>query len=363
MGGVRERGALPFSRLHLEWVTLNDFPPSFILSLFLSQLQWLHQYPCSRIRRLSPVLHSSNTRASFDESQIATIAESLFHELSLDCTQPRVEKMMRFLASIQDQYHYLESVLKAKALVLYCQHNWKALYRLLSEHKFSPHNYGVLQDLWLRAHYTEASKTKEKELGAVCKYRIRKKNPFPATIWDGEETNYCFKAKSRNVLKEAYKRNQYPSVEDKRKLASQTELTVTQVSNWFKNKRQRDRAAGTLDRSSKCDSDDSASGCGDVKPQRSEINSNTTTGWLGKKEYVSNGLTSSLNSGLSSLNNVNFTFGSFDPTQMSQFPYTSNPYAFSQYNGYEMLQPHMMNFAATASMPAAAMPPNTLHTL
>lgn len=36
-------------------------------------------------------------------------------------------------------------------------------------------------------------------------------------------------AKSRNVLKEAYKRNQYPSVEDKRKLASQTELTVTQV--------------------------------------------------------------------------------------------------------------------------------------
>lgn len=36
---------------------------------------------------------------------------------------------MRFLASIQDQYHYLESVLKAKALVLYCQHNWKALYR------------------------------------------------------------------------------------------------------------------------------------------------------------------------------------------------------------------------------------------
>ncbi|PAV83894.1 hypothetical protein WR25_14485 [Diploscapter pachys] len=115
-----------------------------------------------------------------------------------------------------------------------------------------------------------AEKTKERELGAVCKYRIRKKNPFPATIWDGEETNYCFKSKSRNVLRDAYKKCAYPSVEDKRRLAAQTELTVTQVSNWFKNKRQRERAAGTLDRhgcnSVKSESDDGGSSGGEMKP-------------------------------------------------------------------------------------------------
>ncbi|GMR58781.1 hypothetical protein PMAYCL1PPCAC_28976, partial [Pristionchus mayeri] len=290
---------------------------------------------------------TNSSTACFNEHQISTIAESLFQELSMDCSLPRVEKMMMFLSSIGDQFHYNESVLKAKALLLFCQHNWKSLYRLLSDHKFSPHNYGVLQDLWLKAHYTEASKTKEKELGAVCKYRIRKKNPFPATIWDGEETNYCFKAKSRNVLKDAYKKNNYPSVEDKRKLASQTELTVTQVSNWFKNKRQRDRAAGTLEQSSKCDSDDSASGC-DVKPQRSEINSNTSA--------VSNGLTS-LNSTLSGGLN-NFAFGTFDPTQMSQFNPSYTPY-FNPSYGYEMLQPHMM-FAPSGS---TSMPSATLHPL
>jgi hypothetical protein len=61
-----------------------------------------------------------------------------------------------------------------------------------------------------RAHYSEAEKIRGRELGAgentttivymylnsifpVGKYRIRKKFPLPKTIWDGEETSYCFK--------------------------------------------------------------------------------------------------------------------------------------------------------------------------
>ncbi|PIO64160.1 homeobox domain protein [Teladorsagia circumcincta] len=76
-------------------------------------------------------------------------------------------------------------------------------------------------------------------------------------------------SKSRNVLRDAYKKQAYPSVEDKKRLAAQTELTVTQVSNWFKNKRQRERAAGTLEKNSaKSESDDASSGC-DSKPNLS----------------------------------------------------------------------------------------------
>lgn len=48
-------------------------------------------------------------------------------------------------------------------------------------------------------------------LGAVDKYRLRKKYPLPKTIWDGEETVYCFKEKSRNALKDCYSRNRYVS--------------------------------------------------------------------------------------------------------------------------------------------------------
>jgi hypothetical protein len=45
--------------------------------------------------------------------------------------------------------------------------------------------------------------------GAVDKYRLRRKFPLPRTIWDGEETVYCFKEKSRNSLKDMYKVNKY----------------------------------------------------------------------------------------------------------------------------------------------------------
>ena len=79
--------------------------------------------------------------------------------------------------------------------------------------------------------------------GAVDKYRLRRKYPLPRTIWDGEETSYCFKEKSRQVLREWYNHNPYPSPREKRELSEATGLTTTQVSNWFKNRRQRDRAS------------------------------------------------------------------------------------------------------------------------
>jgi len=71
----------------------------------------------------------------------------------------------------------------------------------------------------------------------------RRKFPLPRTIWDGEETSYCFREKSRSVLRDWYIANPYPSPHDKRHLADVTGLTSMQVSNWFKNRRQRARAA------------------------------------------------------------------------------------------------------------------------
>ena len=104
-------------------------------------------------------------------------------------------------------------------------------------------NHPTMQNLWLKAHYIESEKIRGRPLGAVGKYRVRRKFPLPRTIWDGEETSYCFKEKSRAVLREWYNHNPYPSPREKRELAEGTGLTVTQVSNWFKNRRQRDRAA------------------------------------------------------------------------------------------------------------------------
>ncbi|KAM8769148.1 SIX homeobox 9 [Acanthopagrus schlegelii] len=135
----------------------------------------------------------------------------------------------------------LESVLKAKAAVAFNQGHFIDLYALLEGFHFSPRSQPLMQQLWLRAHYIEAERQRGRPLGAVGKYRVRRKFPLPRTIWDGEETSYCFKEKSRSILREWYRHTPYPSTREKRELAGATGLTTTQVSNWFKNRRQRDR--------------------------------------------------------------------------------------------------------------------------
>ena len=73
------------------------------------------------------------------------------------------------------------------------------MYRILESFQFTEQNHPKLQILWMKAHYIEAEKLRGRPLGAVGKYRIRRKFPLPRTIWDGEETSYCFKEKSRQV--------------------------------------------------------------------------------------------------------------------------------------------------------------------
>lgn len=183
----------------------------------------------------------------FTQEQVACVCEVLQQGGNL-------ERLGRFLWSLPacDHLHKNESVLKAKAVVAFHRGNFRELYKILESHQFSPHNHPKLQQLWLKAHYVEAEKLRGRPLGAVGKYRVRRKFPLPRTIWDGEETSYCFKEKSRGVLREWYAHNPYPSPREKRELAEATGLTTTQVSNWFKNRRQRDRAAEAKERYAMC---------------------------------------------------------------------------------------------------------------
>ncbi|XP_026132163.1 homeobox protein SIX2-like [Carassius auratus] len=179
----------------------------------------------------------------FTQEQVACVCEVLQQGGS-------IERLGRFLWSLPacEHLHKNESVLKAKAVVAFHRGNFRELYKVLESHQFSPHNHPKLQQLWLKAHYIDAEKLRGRPLGAVGKYRVRRKFPLPRTIWDGEETSYCFKEKSRCVLKEWYTHNPYPSPREKKELAEATGLTTTQVSNWFKNRRQRDRAAEAKER-------------------------------------------------------------------------------------------------------------------
>ena len=190
--------------------------------------------------------NNSNVQApsfGFTQEQVACVCEVLQQSNS-------IERLARFLWSLPpcEHLHKNESVLKAKAVVAFHQRRFRDLYKILENNHFMVQSHSKLQQLWLAAHYLEAENIKGRPLGAVGKYRVRRKFPLPRTIWDGEETSYCFKEKSRTVLREWYIHNPYPSPREKRELAEATGLTTTQVSNWFKNRRQRDRAAEAKDR-------------------------------------------------------------------------------------------------------------------
>ncbi|XP_037533443.1 SIX homeobox 9 [Nematolebias whitei] len=175
----------------------------------------------------------------FTAEQVMCVCEVLLQGGYMD----RLSSFLSTLPPSSSCLGELESVLKAKAAVAFHQGRFSDLYALLEGFPFSPRSHSFLQQLWLRAHYAEAEKQRGRPLGAVGKYRVRRKFPLPHTIWDGEETSYCFKEKSRGILREWYHCKPYPSTREKRELAVATGLTSTQVSNWFKNRRQRDRAA------------------------------------------------------------------------------------------------------------------------
>ncbi len=173
---------------------------------------------------------------TFSPEQVACVCEALQQSANID-------RLARFLWSLppSELLRGSEAVLKARATVSFHRGNFRELYAILESHTFDASNHTMLQQMWYKAHYLEAQKIRGRPLGAVDKYRLRRKYPLPKTIWDGEETVYCFKEKSRQALKDCYKQNRYPTPDEKRALTKKTGLTLTQVSNWFKNRRQRDR--------------------------------------------------------------------------------------------------------------------------
>lgn len=127
----------------------------------------------------------------FSAEQVACVCEVLLQSGSME----RLTSFLRTLPppSSSSCQGGLESVLKAQAAVAFHQGRLSDLYTLLRGFSFSPRSHPLLQQLWLRAHYLEAEKQRGRPLGAVGKYRVRRKFPLPRTIWDGEETSYCFK--------------------------------------------------------------------------------------------------------------------------------------------------------------------------
>ena len=103
------------------------------------------------------------------------------------------------------------------------------------------------QELWTETIYRQASAQRRgKVLNAVDRYRLRKRKPFPRTIWNGDQSRHLFKESSRSLLQEFFDKNPYPTPEEKRDLTRKSQLSYSQVSNFFKNRRGRQRGSGHM---------------------------------------------------------------------------------------------------------------------
>ncbi|CAH8456098.1 unnamed protein product [Schistosoma turkestanicum] len=206
--------------------------------------------PCKHDKQETDFKPNTNvTNESFQTSSLPFSSQEIIRVCQTFEEAGDIEHLSRFLWSLPlnpnlwEVLNKSEVILRARALAAFHTRNFRELYAILERHTFSKSSHVKLQALWLEAHYQEAENLRGRPLGPVDKYRVRKKFPMPRTIWDGEQKTHCFKERTRGLLREWYLQDPYPSPAKKRELANATGLTPTQVGNWFKNRRQRDRAA------------------------------------------------------------------------------------------------------------------------
>ena len=104
---------------------------------------------------------------NFPTEQIARVCETLEEN-------GEIERLGRFLWSLQvapgsaNLLVQHESILRARALVAFHLGNYRELYHLLENHKYTRDSHAKLQAMWMEAHYQEAEKLRGRPLGPVC---------------------------------------------------------------------------------------------------------------------------------------------------------------------------------------------------
>ncbi len=132
-----------------------------------------------------PNANESNPKNQFEfePEKMQSTGQHPFSSEHIDCIcevlikSSSVDRLKAFLNSLSPDELARESdqILKAKITLACNQEDFKAMYSLLEGHQFTGTDQSYLQSLWYRAHYLEAQKLRQKPLGAVDKYRIRKR--------------------------------------------------------------------------------------------------------------------------------------------------------------------------------------------
>ncbi|CAI5448018.1 unnamed protein product [Caenorhabditis angaria] len=148
----------------------------------------------------------------FSEAQFNCIARTLFSRGILK--RDNHYEVSRFLQDFQS-HEILQPYQKIKIILTFLEEDYARVKLMISKQNFSPEHFEDLKLLWLEAHCLEIETRRNKQEG-------------------------------RDVLQRFFQKSKYPSREEKKILAKQTNLTTTQVSTFFANQRARLRKLGHL---------------------------------------------------------------------------------------------------------------------
>ena len=224
-----------------QGITLTDFLLNFEISEKDGDGESMPTVPpdCSSFHQVfAKPANISRTQLNFALKQV------------LSQTKDNVENLAEFIESIPPALSGVTEYLMAiKAMVYFKKKNTMEVIRILESTKFREIPWEPLQRLWFEAQYEHEEQLKGRKLGAVDKYRVRKKWPIPPTISDGTGTclvgvnRDLFTPQCRRILWDYYHIEKFPDTTLKIIIAKRSGLTFAQVNNWFKNRRQRDRLA------------------------------------------------------------------------------------------------------------------------
>ena len=145
----------------------------------------------------------------------------------------------------QTQLMYAEDAVLHKnslaAQFLVSNNQFAQFFEFVTTSQFRRQDHAGVQQLWQHCLYTQHAASKTTPLTAVDRHRLRKRFPFPGSIWNGESTSYNRKQSARRALAQAFELDQYPGNDHKKQLAEMCEMDYLQVCNWFKNRRMREK--------------------------------------------------------------------------------------------------------------------------
>ena len=226
-----------------QGLTLSDFLLEFQISNSDEGVEEMPVVPphCSTFQQIFPQpADISRVQLDFVLKEVVTQSKE----------EDNIDSLATFVASIPPELSGVtEYLLAVKALVYYEKKDYLEVFNLLESNKFTEIPWEPLQRLWFDARYDYESVLKGRKLGAVDKYRVRKKYPLPLSISDGSGTclfgvnRDLFTPQVRRILWDHYHREKFPDTTLKILIAKTSGLTFAQVNNWFKNRRQRDRMA------------------------------------------------------------------------------------------------------------------------